>query len=376
MLLFILSGCVGQLVINYYPISEPAYQMFGKVPQRNFYHNFNLPDSLELFYEDDTKGSFHNGTVAVQGKYVFLTELAGNLYGFNTDTLAVEGYDENDGEAPVSPILYEGWIYYIANIYDETYAKFIVYDINDGERRREVEVPGAVHNEMLMVNEMILFVNDVGTVYCYDRYGYINWEKELNIEVYSSPAADNEKIYISTNEGEIIALKLDDGTEVFRKKLSNRTEASVTIDNSVGYIGDEKGILYAFDTFNGKLIWKFDTGSKIKNLPVFNDEFIYIGNLKGDFFCLYKKSGKIKWELLTDGIFNAAPLLFDNLILVPDSNEKIIFVDPLNGEILKTWNYDTRVKMTPVYFEDKLYVGIDRGELLVYKPYEHSYEDE
>jgi len=366
-LLLIIIGCTKQLLIKDYPNKSSSYPMFGRVPQRSFYYPTDLPDSLELKWEESPKGSFANNSVVIEDNYVFVSDLAGNIFCFNADTSKVVGADKGKGEIAIAPLINSGFIYFINTVSGEEYSQLINYDIRKGERKKEIEIPGRVGNEMILFDDSFFFVSDKGIAYMYNFYLQNLWEVDLGKNVYSSPASTKSQVLIATENGEIISLNLKNGKILYCNKLSDRFESAIVINNNFGFIGDYKGKVFAFSIDDGSPIWTKSTDAKIKAPLVHDEKYIYAANLAGSIYCFDVKTGKKIWNYKSDGIFNAPAALFKNVLLQPDLNERLLFINPSNGSLLKTIEYESRVKLNPVYFDNMLYIGIDRGELLAYK---------
>ncbi|RJP59573.1 MAG: hypothetical protein C4543_06445 [Ignavibacteriales bacterium] len=366
LLLFLIS-CTKQLLIKNYPNGQPAYAMFGQIPERSFYYPMTLPDSLELIWEATVTGSFNFNSVVVEGNHVFTSDLAGNIFCIDTETGKVLGADKSKGEIAVAPILNNGIMYYIITQSGEDYSLLVSYDIRKGERLKEIEIPGRVGNEMIKIGNNFVFVSDDGVIYRYDTFLNRQWRTELNQKVYSSPAAHKNKLYVAAFNGELFCIDLNDGEIKYSKKILDNNEAAISIKDNIGLIGTNNGELVSFDLSDFSENWRFDTNAKIKSPAVMNDQNIYIGNLAGSYYCLNINNGEQIWKFESEGMFNATGALFENILLQPDVNGKLLFIDTDNGNIVKTIEYESRVKLHPAYFDDKLYIGIDRGELLVYQ---------
>jgi outer membrane protein assembly factor BamB len=89
--------------------------------------------------------------------------------------------------------------------------------------------------------------------------------------------------------------------------------------------------------------------------------------LNGDFYSINYSSGKINWQFNSGGLFNASGLVFNNLIIQPDLNKKLLIINKQDGKIIRSKNYNEKVKMSPVFYDNKIYVGVDRGEIVAYK---------
>ncbi len=363
----IFASCTKQPHIKDYPYKPPSIPMFGQISERNFYYPFLLCDSLELKWNESSHGSFSNNSVVIEEDYIFVSDLAGNIFCYNADTAKVVGADKASGEIAVAPLLNSGFVYYVITVNDESYSKLISYNIREGERKKEIEIPGRVGNEMIIFDNSFFFVTDEGIAYMYDFYLRKKWEVKLKQRVYSSPAASKEKILIATNKGNLICLDEKSGKQIYSQKLSSGFESAIVIDRETGFIGDDKGNLIAFDIEDGSEKWRAETGAKIKAPAVHNGQKIYAANLAGSIYCFEIESGKKKWSFNSEGIFNAPAALFNNVLVQPDLNRKLLFINPQSGEIIRTMEFDGRVKLHPVYFNKTLYVGVDRGELYAYK---------
>ena len=101
--------------------------------------------------------------------------------------------------------------------------------------------------------------------------------------------------------------------------------------------------------------------------PAVDNSNVYIGNLAGKFYSIDKNTGQKKWQIKTDGLFNTTPLVTNNILIAPDFNKKILFIDKIKGIIQKTMQLNGRVKLSPVIYKNTLFIGYDRGKLEAYE---------
>ena len=79
-MLLIISGC-GRSVIKYASqLDKNPYQMFGRIPSREFYVPIEVSDSLNLIWESEAYGSFPNSSVSIYDELVFINDLAGRVF--------------------------------------------------------------------------------------------------------------------------------------------------------------------------------------------------------------------------------------------------------------------------------------------------------
>ena len=102
--------------------------------------------------------------------------------------------------------------------------------------------------------------------------------------------------------------------------------------------------------------------------PILDDKNIYFGNLNGDYYSLSKYDGSLNWHTQSNGMFNATGLAFENYLLQPDVNKSLLIINKSNGVIKNRVSYEQRVRMSPVFYRDMIFVGIDHGEIIAYRP--------
>jgi len=115
----------------------------------------------------------------------------------------------------------------------------------------------------------------------------LNWRtKRLNKREYSasksSPAVDQEKIYIGLDTGHLIAFDRETGKTIwwFKTRPSrNGIHGSPALDpeSDVVYIGAYDGWLYAVNKNLGTLVWEIKLGDYIGSSPVVYNGTVYIG---------------------------------------------------------------------------------------------------
>ncbi|MGK9369568.1 outer membrane protein assembly factor BamB family protein [Melioribacter sp. Ez-97] len=362
----VFNSCVANLLVDYRPVDGNGYVMFGAVPERKFYSNIEIPDSLKLVRKLELKGSHANTSVIAGNGLIFTGDLSGRIYAFDIETGKSYGYKKYDGEISTAPALIGRRIYFVVNKRNKPNSVFVTFDYFDGKEINRYELNGSVSSELLILNDRIFIVDNEGEIYNFNTAGYVEWTFKTYEKQNSHPSSDGKIIAWGANNGKLIIFSED------RKKIVDtfKADASVTsgtvIDNRVIYFGDAIGNLYAYNYSRKKLIWKINTGAKIINFPVHNDSLVISGNLKGIINAVYKESGKLKWSVKIDGLVNATPLMTGNILLQPDLNKKIYLIDAANGEIRKTLHYDGRAKLNPVYYRDYIITGADRGIIYIY----------
>jgi outer membrane protein assembly factor BamB len=366
--LLIISGCARSVIKYSTKNDENAYQMFGKVPSRNFYSPITVSDSLVLKWESESYGSFPNSSVSVYDDLVFVNDLAGRIFCFQIETGKKVGYLKySRGSVYSTPVPLRTKLIFPVALEKDNLTELIIYDYSQGKEIEDIELPGRVLTQMLVSDDDVLFTSEVGIAYRLSSSGKKLWETHTRVPTRSSPIIVNDLFIFGNDYGEIIALDSSSGDSVYVKIIGGNFFSGLSSSNNMIYVGNDNGIVYALDADSGKIIWQFDTGAKIKMEPAFDEQNLFIGNLNGKFFSIDKITGLENWHKNFVGILNTTPLITENRIILPNVLFKIQILDKKSGNEVKSIQLKGRAKLSPVIHNNLLFIGFDDGVLRAYE---------
>jgi outer membrane protein assembly factor BamB len=150
------------------------------------------------------------------------------------------------------------------------------------------------------------------------------WVFNTSGRVFSSPIIVNDVVYVGSNDNNLYAINLTNGSKIWNYTTSGWVMSTPAYYNGTIYVGSgqwpqgERKI-YAIYT-NGSLRWSYTTGDNLGfSSPVISDGILYMGGHDGTLRALYALNGTQIWSY-TNGcgggnawIENAASVI-DNLI--------------------------------------------------------------
>jgi len=365
--LLLISGCARSVIKYATKLDDNPYQMYGKIPSREFYLPASISDSLVLKWESEANGSFPNSSVSVYEDLVFINDLSGRIFCFNIESgKKIGSLKYSSGSVYSTPIPYRSKVIFPVAIEKENVTDLVIYDYSQGKELETIELPGRVLTQMIALNDDILFTSEVGIAYKFNSMGKKIWETHTRVPTRSSPALVDDLFIFGNDKGEIIALDSSTGDSVYVQNIGGHFFSGLTISENVIYVGNDNGFVYALNSDDGKIIWQFDTGAKIKMEPSVDEQNIYIGNLNGGFFSLNKLNGNENWTKEFRGILNTTPLITENLIILPNVLFEIHFLDKQSGHVIKSIPLDGRAKLSPVIHKNILFIGYDDGVIRAY----------
>lgn len=174
------------------------------------------------------------------------------------------------------------------------------------------------------VDNNIYFGDNVGVVYSLDVQGMPRWTFQAPGGAASWLALEGSKVYASMGDGQVLAIDMKSGKEVWRAKVgrpgcNEGRSLAATRDvllvpcqlSPPGVIwhtpwgGGSHGVC-ALSTKDGHSLWNFNTAELGKNFsynqaPIVSNSRVYLSDVSGGVFCISLHDGKLIWH--TPGLY-------------------------------------------------------------------------
>jgi len=170
----------------------------------------------------------------------------------------------------------------------------------------------------------------------------------------SFPATDGKRVYFGSDSGYFWCLNADDGSVVWRFKVSSRGHKNIwsapAIHNEKVYFGSYDGNVYCLDARSGTELWCYSGADWVGSSPALapdlgllfiGQDFSVEGKL-GSIVSLNLESGEKVWEHMTKRYTHASPAYWPERQLVAcgsNDNEMFLF-DARTGTL--HWRFETR----------------------------------
>ena len=270
----------------------------------------------------------------------------------------------------------------------------LIYSLN----KKNGEVKWKFKNEFpyrgnITIKNDYLLVNDYNNNLLSFFDNKLIWKKKLGqsenvIFTNIRPIIYDNKIINPAFNGLFHILNINDGKLIFSDYLQpNRKRAKIFRNNDIianpiildnkMYIISHSGTLASYDLKKLKLLWSVQIGGS--NTPVVSGNSIFLVDNKNILYAINANNGKIKWMKqfnlnIEEGfyfkdikkIYFKGPFLIDNKLMLLSSNGYLNLIDPLNGRLLETKDFDL-LGTEPIFVENKMIIVTSDGDLKVYK---------
>ncbi|MGE5531026.1 MAG: PQQ-binding-like beta-propeller repeat protein [Bacteroidota bacterium] len=117
------------------------------------------------------------------------------------------------------------------------------------------------------------------------------WAVTRGSSVLHTPVADEQNVYFATVSGylsdtELLAHRLSDGTEVWKKRLGGVVDSSPALAGQRILFGAHDGNFYAFDKADPNVVQVLPLQAKIFSSPAVSNGSVYVGAQDGKLYCL------------------------------------------------------------------------------------------
>jgi outer membrane protein assembly factor BamB len=222
-------------------------------------------------------------------------------------------------------------------------------------------------------------------------YGVWPWIKDcflpddINRRIVGGVAAENGLLLLSTYAGEVLALNIKNGDELWRKQLPGEVASAPRSAGNIVVAQTGNGKIFALNLKNGDLLWSYDNPPPLLTLrgtasPVVTESAVYAGFSNGRVMAFNPANGLILWEqriALPKGRselermvdIHATPLMRDGVVYVGTYQGRITAMARATGRALWGQDGSTSEAMTISLTNsatDKLFVAHSDGKLVAY----------
>jgi len=320
-----------------------------------------LPD--QMLWQAKTGGEVRDEPVADRGVIV-APGRDGKLYFFNAETGKRLSRPDFKG-APTSAVFSGDSLAFSLDIRK---SRFLVWDIPRQTKHWDMRITRPA-GPPLIVGDSWLVSTYSGRLYKLDGHGEEIWSKMFNAPLLSKPAVVDDRLYLVTGGKQVVCLELDSGTIIWDHSSAGAHAASPAVDDRV-YFGSLDSNFYALSTQTGEVEWFFHTGGQIFTSPAVDGQRVYFGSNDGVFYALDKQTGRLVWKLAAGLVHNSSPAVWGSVVVFGTSEGRLVFVNAVNGEILREFTTKGGVYCPPIVYKNKVYISDNRRRVYCFGPAE------
>jgi outer membrane protein assembly factor BamB len=155
------------------------------------------------------------------------------------------------------------------------------------------------------------------------------------------PAIDSGRVYVAGHGGDVRALELENGRELWRTDTEVPLSGGPAVGDGIVVVGGSGGEVVALDAGSGAKRWEVMTGGEVLTAPTVAGGIIVVRTVDGRLRALRSSDGSEEWSyeqpvprLTLRG--NGAPIVDGDMVFAGLDNGKVVALSLTTGELL--WN--------------------------------------
>lgn len=221
--------------------------------------------------------------------------------------------------------------------------------------------------------------------------GKILWEYEgvgetTGLLGAASPAADDKMVIPAFSSGDLVALRVENGSVIWSDSLANSLRlggmAGLSDIRGLPVIKDDVviavsfgGKIAAFDKRNGTRLWQREVSSS--ETPWIAGSTVYVLSADYKLMAINLKDGNILWvseiqkykkPKSRKGLLTwTGPTMVGGRLLLAGTNGQMLEYNPQDGSKLGEWDIKKTIRIAPIIADGTLYLLTEDGSLLAYR---------
>jgi outer membrane protein assembly factor BamB len=122
-------------------------------------------------------------------------------------------------------------------------------------------------------------------------------KKQIKLRLGLGPAIDNGLVFAASHKGEVVAVALDTGRNVWVKKLKVPISAGPAAGSGIVVTGSSKGAVIALDGATGRQLWRSQVNSELLSSPAISENVVVMRSVDGRLHGLETRTGKELWSV-------------------------------------------------------------------------------
>jgi outer membrane protein assembly factor BamB len=220
-----------------------------------------------------------------------------------------------------------------------------------------VEFPAVVWKGVAYVNNMHGYVRALSM-----DDGHEVWKRRVGSRMASSPGVDTERdqLVVTTMwPGTATVLDMRRGRILWRYR-TGISEASPVVRNGVAFLGGENGHLYALDIRRHRARWVASTGEKITSSPALVGNRVFIGDYSGHAYAFDARTGRRLWSRSVGTRVYGSPAVANGRVFVPSVFSGLWALDARSGRV--RWHLRLgEAHGAPGIYRGRVYFGTKSG---------------
>ncbi|MEX0937061.1 MAG: PQQ-binding-like beta-propeller repeat protein [Pirellulales bacterium] len=190
------------------------------------------------------------------------------------------------------------------------------------------------------------------------------WSRKFEDSAFeTAPVIVEGVIYVGDYKGVVHALKLGDGSSLWKHETGLGIAAAAAVREGRVYVGDIQGKFVCLSAEDGTKIWETEAGAEINGGANFHGLNVLFGSQDATLYCLNALTGESVWEHQIADQIRCSPTIVEGRAFLAGCDGKLHIIDVEKGTSTGDVAIDAPTGSTPAAVGDFIYFGTEGGTL-------------
>ncbi len=230
-----------------------------------------------------------------------------------------------------------------------------------------------------VLNDRIFVVSAEGRFFCLsgndgaELWAVRGLPQQASLVMSVSPAVDGDIVVVPYPSGDLVALRVADGSAAWTESLARtRTTSQMASLSDVARPAIEAGVVYAVghagrmiatQARSGERLWSINLPGT--QMPYVAGDAVFVVDVNGQLVAVSRRDGKILWTVQLPGAKTwSGPVLASGNLWVASSKGALVAVDAATGKITGQQDIGYPVFVPPVVAGGRMYILTDNAKLI------------
>lgn len=259
------------------------------------------------------------------------------------------------------------------------YGNVVAIDPANGKAIWEKQLEAPVRSSPTAVGDRVYVITLDGRFFCLagadggELWSVRGAPQQASLINNASPAVDGDIVVVPYPSGDLVALKVSDGSTVWSENLARtRTTSQIAsmsdaarpaIDNGIVFAIGHAGRMIATQAESGERLWSINVPGT--QTPWVAGGSVYVVDTQGQLMALARNDGKTQWTVKLPGTGAwAGPTLAGGNLWLTSSAGALVGVDAATGRVVTQKDLGGSYYIAPVFAQGRMYVLSDSAKLM------------
>lgn len=199
--------------------------------------------------------------------------------------------------------------------------------------------------------------------------------QQASLGLNASPAVEGDVVVVPYSTGDLVALRVTDGSGLWSESLSrSRTTSQLAsmsdaarpvVDNGTVFAVGHGGRMIATAAKTGERLWSLTIPGT--QPPYVAGDSVFVVDTSGQLMAIARKDGRTQWTVKLPGSTTwAGPVLANGILWLASKEGKLAGVDASTGRVTGEMDIGGAVYIPPVVAQGKMFVLTDDAKLVAF----------